>query len=287
MGQKTISIYTYTDYQKFLQDWIKSEKERGTAVSLRALSNRLGLKSRSYFQRVLSHPEKPLSADVQEKLIPILGLSKSETEYFNALVGFAHADSLQKKNNEYVKMHRLLLLRQTGVLDAARFEYLSTWWLPVLREVAVFKDWKGDYKAMGETLEPPLSQAQASKGIELMLKLGILRQEGSHFFQTDQVLDTGQDLRSLAIAKYHQSILDLAKSAVENQALEEREFGSITFGIPASAFGKLRERIREMQQELVKEVCGESQSPEVVYQFGVQLFKVTRPAIGRSSKRKL
>jgi uncharacterized protein (TIGR02147 family) len=243
---------------------------------LRTISERLGLKSRSYFHRILIAPEKPLSDDVMENLITVLELSRSEADYFRALVGFAHADSLQQKNDEYIKMHRMLTLRQSGVLDAARFEYLSNWWLPALREVATFKDWKGDYALMGDALTPPLTQAQTRKGIELMLKLGILHQEGTLFMQTEQHIETGHDLHSLAIANYHRSILTLAHDAVENQPMEEREFGAITFGIQVSTFPRLKQKIRELQKELLQEACSESGAPEIVYQFGVQLFQLTR-----------
>jgi len=275
MSRKNLNIYQYTDHQKYLLDWMSSEKDRGIPVSLRYISDRLGLKSRSYFQRVLHDSDRPLSDDVLEKLLPLLKLTKSEAEYFRALVRFAHAETLQAKNDEYEKMHRLLHARQSGHLDAARFEYLSSWWLPALREVATFKDWKGNYREMGSVFEPALSESQTRKGVELMLKLGILVQEDSQFNQTERFLDTGHDLRSLAIAKYHQSILSLAHDAIESQALDDREIGAITFGFPRSAFPKLRSRIREMQQEFVKELCGESAQADTVYQFGIQLFPLT------------
>jgi len=276
MGQKQLSIYNYTDHQKFLVDWTIQQKEAGKPVSLRWLSDRLGLQSRSYLQRILKDPAKPLSVELRDKLIPILGLSASEAEYFKALVDFGHADTLEKKNQSYGRMHRLLTLRQSGVLDAARYEYLSNWWLPALREVATFRDWKEDYVAMGKQLRPEISEAQCRKGLDIMLRIGILRQEGSRFVQTDTILNSGHDLQSLAVANYHQSCLELAHSAVASQKMTEREFGAITFGVPRAAFPRLRDKIRQFQMELVEESYQVSGKPEVVYQFGVQLFQVSQ-----------
>ena len=136
MGQKSINVYTYADHQQYLVDWVEQQQQLGKPVSLRWLSDRLGLKSRSYFQRVLKDPSKPLSKEVRFKLVPILGLSQSEAEYFEALVGFNQAETLAEKNEHYSRMHKLLMLRQSGFLDAARYEYLSNWSLPALREIA-------------------------------------------------------------------------------------------------------------------------------------------------------
>ena len=277
MGQKNIDIYQYIDHQEYLKDWLSRPSLGPEKRSLKWLADKIGLKSKGYAHRILHSPAKSLSRTIQERLIPILGLSPAEAEYFRAMVAFASAHKNEDRARFFSVMRRFLGVRESGKLLADRYDYLSCWWLPALREIAVMKDWKNDYAAMAQQFAQPISSVQVQKGIELLLRLGFLqRGPRTSFRQAEPVLRTEDDVLDVAVYNYHKEQLALSQKALE-LSLEQRELGGITFGVPKGSYQKLRKRLREFQQSILMEFGSLHGAPEEILQVNFQLFFLTKP----------
>lgn len=277
MEQSEQSVFKYTDFQLFLREWLEGAKDSRKGISLQSVSTKLGLKSRSHLHRILHDPKPPCSDSIIRKLCEVLDLRPREREYFVALVDFNRAETLTQKNEAYRRMHALLALRDPSPLKPDRFAYFSDWVLPTLREVAVFPALKGNLDKMGTLFEPPLSRAQVERGLEVLQNLGLLIKDSKgHYSQADSVVDTGDDLVSLAVYNFQLETLELARKAMDNLDPAEREITTLTFSIPATAFPKIREAMRQARDRIVQAILEQSDAPDQVFQLNMQCFPLTQ-----------
>lgn len=275
--QQNLSVFQYSDFQTYLRDWFEHAKESRRGISLQTVATKLGLKSRSHLHRILHDANPPFSESLVPKLIELLALRPREAEYFTALVDFHRADTLTQKNQAYRRMHAMLALRDPSPLKPDRFAYFSNWILPTLREVAVFPHLKGSIDAMGKCFEPPLNAEQVERGLQVLQELGMLQKDSKgKWAQTSPVVDTGDDLMSLAIYNFQMETLELAKVALEQLDRSDREISTMTFAIPAKSFGTVREAMRKARDQIVQTILEQGESCDQVFHMNLQCFPLTR-----------
>jgi uncharacterized protein (TIGR02147 family) len=282
MGLRKVSIFNYTDHQQYLKDWFSDFADGNPKYSLQWLADKLGVASKGYMHRILNHPSKPISSKIMDRWSALIGHSASEDEFFRALVTLAHSSRTEDRMRCFQVMHRTMSARESGKIHADRFSYLSSWWLPALREIAASKPWGNDITKMGKCFAREISPSKVQKGIELMLRLGLLREgpKGT-FHQTDAVLRTEPDIQELAVYHFHKEQLELASESLA-LPISEREFGGITFGLPKGEFHRLRKRLREFQDALLAEFGSMTQNPEEVYQINFQIFSLATVSRSKS-----
>lgn len=89
-----------------------------------------------------------------------------------------------------------------------------------------------------------------------------------------------KDISSLAIREHHHQSLDLAHRAIDEQALEKREFGSSTMAINSEDLPTIKEKIKKFREKIIKEYSVENGN--AIYKLSTQLFELgassTEPA---------
>lgn len=275
--ESRISVFQYSDFQVFLRDWFEQAKRSRRGTTLQAVAAKLGLKSRSHLHRILYDSHPPFSGALVPKLAEVLALSPREAEYFTALVDFHRAETLTQKNQAYRRMHAMLALRDPSPLKPDRFAYFSDWVLPALREVAVFPQLRGNAEAMSECFEPRLGVDQVQRGLKVLEELGMLKKNGEgKWEQADSVVDTGDDLMSLAIYNFQMETLELARKALEQLDRSNREISTLTFSIPAKSFETVRQAMRKARDEIVRTILEQGDICDQVFHLNLQCFPLTK-----------
>ena len=85
-------IFKYSDYQKYLNDWIESKPRKGRGIKL-DLAKFLGI-TPGHVSKILNQ-DIHLTPDQAAKLISYLDLSEIEGKYFLSLVEMARAGSVE------------------------------------------------------------------------------------------------------------------------------------------------------------------------------------------------
>ncbi|MDR9825364.1 TIGR02147 family protein, partial [Vibrio sp. FNV 38] len=85
---------------------------------------------------------------------------------------------------------------------------------------------------------------------------------------------TPEDVRDLAIGKYHRNMLGLAEEALA-LPLDRREFNGLTVSIPSRLLPQVKDKIRAFRTEL-NELLSRETEPGEVFQFNVQFFPLTQ-----------
>lgn len=195
--------------------------------------------------------EKSLSRISIDRVSAALGLGKKEAAYFANLLLFNDAQTSEEKQHYFDhllsshKSNKALLLRND------QYEYFGTWYLPVLREVVTYLPFDEDYEVLSASLTPPISPREARAGVKLLVRLGLIRREGALYVQTDAVVTTDNEIKSLAVQQFQRKGMELVFAALSAPA-SVRDISTLTFSTTAAGFAEVNEAVVAFRKRLIE-----------------------------------
>jgi uncharacterized protein (TIGR02147 family) len=268
------SVFDYSDYRRFLRDSYEARKRTDPKFSHRYFSQKAGIRSSGFFANVLSGKRNLTTASIL-RFASALKLKKDESDYFQNMVGYCQAKTVEERAHFYEKMIGRLRL-DIRKLEADKFEFYSTWYYSAIRELLFYYPFSGDYEALAKQLCPPISVDEARKAIELLLRLGLISQEGNGSFrQNAPLITSGEGFKSLHIARFQRATMALASEAIDRFAGDVRDSTTLTMTLSAESFEQARREVAEMRKRLLA-LAKNDAKVDRVYQFNFQLFPLTR-----------
>ncbi|MBI4411197.1 MAG: TIGR02147 family protein [Deltaproteobacteria bacterium] len=268
-----INLFDYLDYRRFLKDWTDWAK-KARAFSLRAFSQRAGFGSPSFF-KLVTDGERNLTEKSLAKFMMGLKLNRQEQEFFRNLVFFNQAKTPKEKDFYYHNLLRSKKFSQLKPIEKDNYEYYSTWYHPVIRELVISKEFDGTPEWLADHVYPPITKLQAEKSVELLEKLGFIQKKGpGRWVQAHALVSTGPEVKSFLVHNYHKQLLDLTKEVLETLPLENRDVSTVTLGIVRERIPQLKREIQEFRQRIIKLVSVDAE-PEEVFQLNIQFFPLT------------
>lgn len=267
-------VYAYLDFRAFLSDWFDAKKATNPRYSHRAFVAKTGQRSPSMLADVIAG-RRALTAAGLDGFVNALGLKGEQARFFRLLVEFEQAPTPEEKNHALTDILSTQRFREARKLEGAGFEYLSTWYLPAIRELANRDDFRDDPAWVAKQLRPPISKRDAAKALELLFELELLVRDGDTITHGGGSVVTPHEVTSLAVQNYHRGMLELAGSALHEVDAAQRHFLGVTVSVPPELIGELKAELNAMQQRLL-ELCAGSESPaDQVFQFNLHFFPLT------------
>lgn len=275
-GSSRINLFQHQDYRKFLRDWYDEAKKSRGSFSFRTFSKRAGFQSPNFFKLVMDG-DRNLTEESLTKFMIGLRLNKQEQDFFRNLVFFNQAKTHQDRDFYYQKLLQSRKFSQLKPIEKQQYEYYSTWYHSVVRELVVSKDFDGTPEWMAQKLSPTITPAQASQSIELLEKLGFIEKTPDHQWrQSSSLVSTGAELESHVVHNYHKIILELTKEILDSVPYPRRDISTLTLGVLPERIPQLKKKIQEFRQEVLKLVSIDTHPKEVV-QINIQMFPLTLP----------
>ncbi|MBF0432853.1 MAG: TIGR02147 family protein [Fibrobacteria bacterium] len=270
------SIFDYTNYRKYLQDYYSWAKINVRGFSHRAFLKKAGMSGPNYLKRVMEGVHK-LTDNSIPKFAKALSLSESETVYFQYLVYFNQAKTLADKDKYFEVLMDLKGPYAQYKLDRGQYDYYKEWYNIAIREILSYFPYKNNPDTLGKEIAPPVSPRKVKKSIELLEGLGLIekRSDGS-YAQTNRAISTGPDFRSLLVSKFHISMAKLAAEAITRFKKEDRYFSSVSMSLSRESFEMVIRLIREFRKTVIERVSQET-DPDRVCHLNMQLFPMTKP----------
>jgi uncharacterized protein (TIGR02147 family) len=280
------SIFDYSDYRLYLQDYYAWAKTAKKGFSHRYFLQKAGMSGPTYLKRVMEGQH-----DLTEKSIPkfalALELNQAESEFFGHLVHFNQARTLDEKDAHFQSLMALKSPHAQHTLEKAQYDYYRDWYNVAIREMLATVSFNGsNYRDLAKRLAPAILPKKVKRAIALLEELGLIRKgpDGLYRAETAFVM-TDPGIQSLLIPKYHQTMARLAEEAVARFSKQERFFNGTTVSLSESTYHHVTEVILKTQQEILK-LVGEDSSPDRVYHLNMQLFPLTSPAPRRGRRKK-
>lgn len=272
-----MNVFAYTQFQEYLRSWLEEQRKEDRKVSFELLARKLGLRSKGHAYRIFHDESMPLTSRTMVPLIEILGIKGAERDYFEAMVGFNRASSLEERKVFLEKMGKISGQSSASALSVSACAYFSEWYYPVLREAVCMPGFREDYKALAKRFNPAITEAQARKGVQLLKELQLIQSDPRGGYQScEKFVHAGADIQPVLVATFQQNMIRMASDALERTPPKEREISSLTFSFPEAHFPAVKQALRRMQRDLAQQVLEEKTPGDVVYQFNLQCFPVYR-----------
>lgn len=273
----SLDIYSYLDYRDFCRDYYRTQKAANVRFSFRTFARKASVAS-SYLKHVIDGTRN-LSPEMSIKFGHGMDLSAREIDYFENLVRFSQAAALEEKTLyfERLRRKRARSLRPLGLTEAVGL--LSHWYVVAIKEIVVNLN-SDDVRLIQKVLRKRLAENLIEKTIQDLKQLGWLSQKDGRWVSSASQIQFPDEVKSYVVRSFHRQMLELAVEALGDD-LPEREFGAAVFTFPAAQVPKLKEKIKELQKELVSYVQDvattfQDSKDHRVYHFGVQCFPLQK-----------
>lgn len=269
------NLFDYTDYRRFLSDFLESKKSEGGPWSHRYLQQKLGVKSAGYLSNILSG-KKNMSEEVAHKIAELVGLKKREQEYFLALVGFNQATTIDERNR-YFRTLREFSLGRSAHLTPDRHSLFKRWYYVALVELVQCPGVGVDPEQIAKHLQPNPGFAAVRDALIDLEKWGFIQRQQTRFVRAEPTLTTGDDIQSLAVANFQKETIDLAREAMDRFDLDERDVSCLTLALSEESLQKLKQEIRNFRKKLLL-LSEEDLSSDRVVQCNFQVYPIASKA---------
>jgi uncharacterized protein (TIGR02147 family) len=276
------TIFKYSDYRKYIHDFVAYMKTVLPYFSYRTLSSRATINSSGFYPLIVQG-KRDLTESTIAKTCIALDLKGKESLYFEQLVLFNQATSLKQKNKYFENLIDIQNLQKSHKIEENQHDYYSEWFHAAIRELVVCRDFKDDFRTLGRMLKPEITEKQARESVELLIRLGFLKHENGKYIQSAPVITSSPDIKSHQILNYQVSMLKLALEAFDRFGPNDlTSNSSTTFRISKDTYELFKVKNREHRKELLN-IASQDQDADLVYQLNMNMFPLSNP----KSKRKL
>ncbi|MBN1577347.1 MAG: TIGR02147 family protein [Chitinispirillaceae bacterium] len=269
------NLFDYTDYRKFLQDYQKEEHAKNSYFSHRYFAQKAGFSSSGLLANIMKG-RRNLTDALIGKFSRALKFDKKEGIYFESLVRFNQAASIEDRNKYYSRMLQAAPLKALTI-SRERHEFYARWWYSAIRELLNYYRFKDDYRALARQLDPPISSDQARDAISTLERLGMIKRDAAGYCrQTATIITTGErHERSLNVTNFQIAAMELAKESLQRHSNAVRDISTLTLTLSPASVRKARAEIAAIQKKLLT-MAEEDRDVDAVYQFNVQMFPLTK-----------
>ncbi len=268
------TIYNYLDYRLFLKDFYEENKKNSSFFSYRYIGTKVGIDAGNIVK--ILQGKRHLSKKLVQKFIEFCKFTSKEAEYFKTLINFNRAKT-EKENKQLFE--KLLSLKDVNPINvrADQYEFYQKWYYTAIAAVLYYYDFRGDYKALAEQLNPAISVKQAKESIKLLERLEFIgKNEEGRYVLTRNFVSTGDEWHSLAIHSYQEETIKLALESLENQPKDKRDISTVTITVADKDLQEIRELTKEYRKAVLKVIDDSELPKDKVYQLNVQLFPLTQ-----------
>lgn len=272
------SLFTYTDYRAFLRDWCAERRRSSRAFSFRNFARMAGLSSYSLLPMVMAG-KRSLTEETIPKVAKALKLENNERRFFADLVHFNQGSTAHEKTHYYRRLLRHAKFRSAHPLARQQFEYLSKWHYAAIRELMALPRFQEDPAWIARRFQGAINERDAAQAIQVLLRLGLCKRDArGRLRPVNDHLTTANEVASLAAVQYHHAMIGRAAEALKNDHGNERHISAITAPMSRVTFQRIRKRLQEVRDEIYT-ILIEDRSPADIYQFNLQLFRLTKEAV--------
>lgn len=269
-------IYTYLEANKLLNKKFHEKKLKNSSFSIRSWAAQMGLKSHGSLQQILAG-KRTLPKKYIPKIIQSLNLNTNEARYFETLIDFEKAKTVEEKEIYYQRLTHLRPSKQKiQALEIENFKYFQNPLHSIIRTMIERKDFKNSPMWIKKNLRLKTSLKEIKDVIERLITLGFVSLNNNELKKIHQHIRNKIDVPSRAVEEYHQKMGLMAAKEVKQQPIDEREYNSFCLNIKEDKMRDAKNKIRNFIDEFITEFEAPNKKSNNTYQLNVQLFSLTK-----------
>lgn len=290
MGRTHINVFEYTDYRKYLKEAFEERRLRNSAFSVSAFLRKagFGVNSRGYFKLILEG-RRNLSPHTLLGFAQALGLEAKESMYFENLVYYNQSKTPKEREFYFGRLSASAEGNESKefVLLKSQHTYYSHWYMVAVRQLVGLEDFREDTAWIAAQLRNKITPEQAQEALDHLTRIGLLRRDPQgQLIQSELYVKYAGGTFSEAHRKYQDQMLDRAKESLYEDDYSERYISSVTLSCSRAQMDDLKAVIDRFRDEAFRVISSRKETPDTVFQMGVELFQLTPIKSPKKEKRK-
>ncbi len=268
------NIFETIRFREFLRQTYNYRKSQSKKFSHRYISQKVGASSAGWFSNILNG-RISLTRVYILPLAKLFELDKREQEYFELLVHYGQAASKEELSHTWEK---LLSFKgaKTSLIRQEQFEFYNQWHLPVIRELLLLYNYRGNPDQLGKLLQPAISAPEIEKAIQLLYHLKLIQKEpGGHPRPCDSNIKKDDSKKTDHWKNHMKDVIKLSADAGERFTKEERDISDVIIPLSPESFIEARQYIKDLRKKLIT-LSEKDKQRNRVFQCNIQLFPVTK-----------
>lgn len=272
LGEMQITEFlNYRDLLRVLYERCKSRIEK---YSYLKFAEDLGF-SATNVVRLIIIGERTLTLKAAAKLTRNLEIHGSQRRYLTSLISYNNSRKPAEREKYFKQVLAYKMKSDPKKMTDYQIAYFSEWYHPVIREVINLKGFDGTPEWIQRKLAFPLRLEEIKAALSTLLEIGVIKMDeakGKYISNVRNIV-TESEIDALAIVRYHQKMIEIAKESITRVDEKKRDIRALTVALPASAIPGLKAKIQEFLLETLE--LESADSSEEVYQMNIQLFPFT------------
>ncbi len=269
-----LDIYHYESPRQFLLDSLAEKQKSDPQFSIRAFARAMGLSSHTLLL-MLIQGKRPLRVKHAGFLAKGLSLTSEERLYLQALIQMESAQNPEEKNLCKLWMSDLCPPARKGPTQEVNdLKIVSHWIHFAILTLTETEDFQGGEQEISDRFRGKVTIHEVRSALERLQSSGLLkRDEEGRLRATYQKITSADDVINYGVREHHKKVSDLAKKAIDEQAMDDREFQAFSVAMNKNKLPLAKEMIRKFRQQLT--LAMKSDDADEVYQINLQLFQLT------------
>jgi uncharacterized protein (TIGR02147 family) len=271
---KAPNLFNYSNYRQYLRDYYDYQKDQNPNFSIRYFAKKANFPSHGLIN-YLMEGKRNLSKKTLVKLTIGLGLNKEQSQFFENLVFFNQAKSLEEKNFFYERLIKSPGKTTFRKLETSQLQIFRKWYTVVLREMLNLKGFRNNSAWIAAQMLPKVEDYEIQDALELLLTSGLIKRTPNGYKAADTDITTDDEVKSFLVKGYHDQMLKLSAWAQDDVPAKERDISSVCLAVKESELPNLKKQLQLMRKEL-RSFAAENRDGERIVQVNIQMFPVTK-----------
>lgn len=269
-----IDVYEYQNFRLFLSDFLNFKKKHEKGFSQRDILKKMEISSTGFLSNVLSGRNNLTTTQIAS-LSKVLKLKKADAAYFETMVLFTQAKTIDEKNNYYSRMVKLHKSKFKS-LKPSQLSLFSKWHYAVIRELLYFYEFTDDYKELAKMVDPPISPKEAQEAVAELEKIGLIARDSQGVYrQKSGIVTTGDEIRSFHVANFIRETMKRAERAFDTTPPEDRDLSVLTLKVSPEKMKQIKTEIQMFRKKILGLVESDTDQKQV-YQCNINFFPATK-----------
>ncbi|NLG15846.1 MAG: TIGR02147 family protein [Fibrobacter sp.] len=296
MGKKentqtsSLSVFNYTDYRRYLADYYNERKRSSKAFSYRFFARKAGINSVGLYKDVVEGRQN-LGRALIFKFSTAMGHSKKEAEYFENMVFFNEASSVEERAMFFERMVACQKIK-ASIVDSTRYEFYQKWYYSAVRSLislGKFSDNESDCRKIAKILNPRIRPEEAMRALSVLQRLGFIRKNDEGIFElVDAVITTGvlkpdANVTALNVINFQKEITALANDALDRFGTGLINLSTLTLGISDASVKVIKEELAAVRDKIAS-IAEKDAGADRVFQLNMQFFPLSESCRGKEAE---
>ena len=234
-------------------------------------------KSPSFLKDIIEG-RRNITANQLDNFYSVLGFGTKEAEFFANLVTLDQSNNEEAQKKAFEQIAATRRFQQARKLEGNSYLYLSNWYCPAIREMALLPNFRATPEWICQNIRPKISKKQAKEAIEILQSLQMIEiQKDSTVKVQDGTLATPSQVFGIAVHNLHKELLQLAAESIDRFHSSQRHLLGVTVNVPHSLIPELKEEMNNFAARIC-DICDSNTDPsEQVLQVNLHFYPLSKP----------